>query len=57
MVKNNREGDSAGIVIKGGFSTKIENVTLKLIELIAQDPKVKVLIFSTVSFSSVQFSV
>ncbi|XP_008183763.1 E3 ubiquitin-protein ligase SHPRH isoform X2 [Acyrthosiphon pisum] len=45
-VKNNREGEWSNIVIKGSFSTKIESVTLKLIELITQDPNVKVLIFS-----------
>ncbi|CAI6373127.1 unnamed protein product [Macrosiphum euphorbiae] len=45
-VKNNREGDGPNIVIKGSFSTKIESVTLKLMELITQDPNVKVLIFS-----------
>ena len=49
-VKNNREGDGPNIVIKGSFSTKIESVTLKLMELITQDPNVKVLIFSNVSF-------
>jgi len=49
-VKNNREGEVSNIVIKGSFSTKIESVTLKLIELITQDPNVKVLIFSNVSF-------
>lgn len=48
-VKSNRDGEASSIIIKGSFSTKIESVTLKLIELIAQDPKVKVLIFSTVS--------
>lgn len=48
-VKNNRENEVPGIVIKGSFSTKIESVTLKLMELIAQDPSVKVLIFSSVS--------
>lgn len=48
-VKNNRESDIPGVVVKGSFSTKIECVTLKLMELIAQDPSVKVLIFSTVS--------
>ncbi|XP_025199699.1 E3 ubiquitin-protein ligase SHPRH [Melanaphis sacchari] len=45
-VKNNREGEVSNIVIKGSFSTKIESVTLKLMELITQDPNVKVLIFS-----------
>jgi len=49
-VKNNREGEGSNIVIKGSFSTKIESVTLKLMELITQDPDVKVLIFSNVSF-------
>jgi hypothetical protein len=48
-VKSNRDVEASSIVIKGSFSTKIESVTLKLIELITQDPKVKVLIFSTVS--------
>lgn len=48
-VKNNQEGEASSIVIKGSFSTKIENVTIKLMELVAQDPNVKVLIFSTVS--------
>jgi len=47
--KNNREGEVSNIVIKGSFSTKIESVTLKLLELIAQDSNVKVLIFSNVS--------
>lgn len=47
--KNNREGEVSNIVIKGSFSTKIENVTLKLLELITQDPNVKVLIFSNLS--------
>lgn len=51
-VKNNREGEVPSIVIKGSFSTKIESITIKLIQLIAEDPTVKVLIFSTVSFSS-----
>uniref|UniRef100_A0A2S2R190 E3 ubiquitin-protein ligase n=1 Tax=Sipha flava TaxID=143950 RepID=A0A2S2R190_9HEMI len=46
-VKSNRDVEASSIVIKGSFSTKIESVTLKLIELITQDPKVKVLIFST----------
>ncbi|XP_029345732.1 E3 ubiquitin-protein ligase SHPRH-like [Acyrthosiphon pisum] len=45
-VKNNPEGEGSNIVIKGSFSTKIEYVTLKLMELISQDPNVKVLIFS-----------
>eukprot|EP00102_Acyrthosiphon_pisum_P022312 XP_016659522.1 PREDICTED: E3 ubiquitin-protein ligase SHPRH-like [Acyrthosiphon pisum] len=45
-VKNNREGEGSNMVIKGSFSTKIECVTLKLMELISQDPNVKVLIFS-----------
>ncbi|XP_029341320.1 E3 ubiquitin-protein ligase SHPRH-like [Acyrthosiphon pisum] len=45
-VKNNQEGAGSNIVIKGSFSTKIECVTLKLMELISQDPNVKVLIFS-----------
>jgi len=49
-VKNNQEVEGSNIVIKGSFSTKIESVTLKLIELIIQDPNVKVLIFSNVSF-------
>lgn len=49
-VKNNREGEVSSVVIKGSFSTKIESVTLKLMELITEDPRVKVLIFSTVSF-------
>jgi len=48
-VKNNREGEGSNVAIKGSFSTKIECVTLKLMELIAEDPKVKILIFSTVS--------
>ena len=52
-VKNNREGEVSNIVIKGSFSTKIESVTLKLIELITQDPNVKVLIFSNVSFINI----
>ncbi|KAE9531943.1 hypothetical protein AGLY_010145 [Aphis glycines] len=43
-VKNNREGEVSNI--KGSFSTKIESVTLKLMELTQQDPNVKVLIFS-----------
>jgi len=47
-VKNNREGEVSNI--KGSFSTKIESVTLKLMELTQQDPNVKVLIFSNVSF-------
>jgi len=47
--KNNREGEVSNIIIKGSFSTKIESVTLKLLELITQDPNVKVLIFSNVS--------
>lgn len=49
-VKSNSEGEEPNIKIKGSFSTKIENVIIKLIELIAQDPTVKVLIFSTVRF-------
>ncbi|XP_022181789.1 E3 ubiquitin-protein ligase SHPRH-like isoform X2 [Myzus persicae] len=44
--KNNRDGDVPNIVLKGSFSTKIESITLKLLELITQDPNVKVLIFS-----------
>lgn len=48
-VKNNQEGEVSSIAIKGSFSTKIESVTMKLMELIAQDPNVKVLVFSTVS--------
>lgn len=51
-VKNNRDGEVPSIVIKGSFSTKIESITIKLIQLIAEDPTVKVLIFSTVSFSN-----
>lgn len=47
-VKSNRE-EVSNIVIKGSFSTKIESMTMKLMELIAQDKKVKVLIFSSVS--------
>lgn len=46
-VKNSREGEVSNI--KGSFSTKIECITLKLIELITQEPNVKVLIFSNVS--------
>ncbi|VVC30495.1 Hypothetical protein CINCED_3A019573 [Cinara cedri] len=38
---------SSNTVIKGSFSTKVENITSKLMELIKEDPKVKVLIFST----------
>lgn len=49
-VKNQSNGEGSNTVIKGSFSTKIENITLKLMELIKEDPKVKVLIFSTVSF-------
>lgn len=48
-VKSNQEGETSSVVIKGSFSTKIENITIKLMELIAQDPNVKVLVFSTVS--------
>jgi len=46
--KLNKEGEVPNI--KGSFSTKIESITLKLMELIAEDPTVKVLVFSTVSF-------
>lgn len=52
-VKSIRDGEAS--IIKGSFSTKIECITLKLIELIAQDPKVKVLIFSCVSFLNIWF--
>jgi len=43
--KLNKEGEVPNI--KGSFSTKIESITLKLMELIAEDPTVKVLVFST----------
>lgn len=49
LVRSNQEGETTR-VIKGSFSTKIESVLLKLLELIAEDPTVKVLIFSTVSY-------
>lgn len=48
-VKSNQESEVSGIVLKGSFSTKIEKITVKLIELVTQDPNVKVLVFSTVS--------
>lgn len=51
-VKNSRDSEETGVVIKGSFSTKIESITLKLMQLIAEDPTVKVLIFSKVSFSN-----
>lgn len=54
-VKTLREDDASGIKMKGSFSTKIESIVLKLIELIAEDPKIKVLIFSTVSFSVIYY--
>ncbi|VVC34712.1 Zinc finger, PHD-type,Zinc finger, RING-type,Zinc finger, RING/FYVE/PHD-type,Helicase, C- [Cinara cedri] len=41
------EIEEPGITLKGTFSIKIESITLKLMELIVQDPTVKVLIFST----------
>lgn len=50
-----REDETSRTTIKGSFSTKIECVVLKLMELIAEDPKVKVLIFSMVSFSVTLF--
>ncbi|XP_050424544.1 E3 ubiquitin-protein ligase SHPRH [Adelges cooleyi] len=46
-VKSNPDDNPSGIVLKGSFSTKIESITLKLMELIAQENKIKVLIFST----------
>lgn len=46
FAKSNQESD---LVIKGSFSTKIECITLIVMKLIALDPNVKVLIFSTVS--------
>lgn len=49
-VKPKRQDEVPSIVVKGSFSTKIESITLKLLELIAEDPLVKVIIFSTVSF-------
>lgn len=53
FIKSNRElaeEDAVPININGLFSTKITNVTKKLMELISQDPKVKILVFSSVSF-------
>lgn len=47
--KSNQEDEIPSIVIKGSFFTKIKFITIKLMELIAQDPKVKVLVFSSVS--------
>lgn len=49
-VKTRTEGAMSTIVIKGSFSTKIGSITSKLMELIKEDPKVKVLVFSSVSF-------
>lgn len=54
-VKNLREDEVSGVTIKGSFSTKIESIVLKLMELISEDPKVKVLIFSSVSSSVILF--
>lgn len=51
-VKTRNDGELSNTSIKGSFSTKIESITSKLIELIKEDPKVKVLIFSAVSFFS-----
>lgn len=47
-VQNSDSSDMPSI--KGSYSTKIESITMKLMELIAKEPTVKVLIFSTVSF-------
>lgn len=41
--------------VKGSFSNKIENIILKFFELIAEDPKVKVLVLSSVSNSDIVF--
>lgn len=55
-VQSSRENvDATGITIKGSFSTKIENITLKLMELITEDPFVKVIIFSSVSYKTFCF--
>ncbi|XP_050542119.1 E3 ubiquitin-protein ligase SHPRH-like [Daktulosphaira vitifoliae] len=45
-VKSNQDSNINGIVLKGSFSTKIESITIKLIELINNNANVKVLIFS-----------
>lgn len=47
--RRNREDEEPNIVVKGLFSSKIKCITLKLMELIAQDPNVKVVVFSSVS--------
>lgn len=51
-----RRYQEEGIEIKGSFSTKIRSVTKKLMELIIQEPKVKVLIFSCVSIYNTIFN-
>lgn len=49
-VKTRNANEMSTIIIKGSFSTKIGSITSKLMELIKEDPIVKVLIFSSVSF-------
>lgn len=41
--------------IKGSYCTKIENIILKFIELIAGDPNVKVLVLTKVSILDILF--
>jgi len=49
FTENREETRVSDVTFKGNFSIKMETITLKLMELIAENPKVKVLILSAVS--------
>lgn len=49
--KCNQENEIPTTVVKGNYSSKINCIVLTLMKLIAEDPNVKVLIFSGVSIS------
>lgn len=55
-VRNYLEGEIPH-KIKGSYSTKIENIILKFIELITEDPKIKILVLSNVSISDIEFGI
>ena len=53
--ENGKEESKAPVLVIGSHSTKVQAVLTSLIEIIQQQPQVKVLIFSTVSVEHIRF--
>lgn len=54
-LRNYTKGEMPSIVIKRSYSTKIDNIVLKCIELISEDPSVNILVLTSVSIAIISY--